>query len=104
MTVALVLSYWQPVAESKSSFSFFYDERADLEKGTDLRDANGTSGGRIWKRKKNHNNLITCEEKLDVTIHQVKLDHVVGRAKDAKESSGCKLWLPKALSMTLLSK
>lgn len=47
MTVALVLSYWQPVAESKSSFSFFYDERADLEKGTDLRDANGMSGGRI---------------------------------------------------------
>jgi len=36
MTVALVLSYWQPVAESKSSFSLFYDERADLEKGTDL--------------------------------------------------------------------
>ena len=42
-----MLSYWQPVAESKSSFSLFYDERADLEKGTDLRDANGMSGGRI---------------------------------------------------------
>lgn len=56
------------------------------------------------KKEKNDNNLTTCEEKLDVTIHQVKLDHVVGRAKDAKEPSGCKLWLPKALSRTPLSK
>lgn len=53
MAVALVLSYWHLIAESKSSFSLFYDERADLDKGTDLempidlRNANGMSGGRI---------------------------------------------------------
>lgn len=104
MTVALVLSYWQPVAESKSSFSLFYDERADLEKGTDLEMLMEWVEEEFEKENKSQNNLITCEEKLDVTIHQVKLDHVVGRAKDAKETSGCKLLLPKAMSMTLLSK
>lgn len=31
MAVAPVLSHWQPVAESESSFSLLYDERADPE-------------------------------------------------------------------------
>jgi len=31
MAVAPVLSHWQPVAESESSFLLLYDERADPE-------------------------------------------------------------------------
>lgn len=61
-----------------------------MSKRNRLRNANGMSGGKkIYRKKRRFNN--PGGKKLDVIIHQIILDYVVGGIRDEKKPSGCKL-------------